>query len=168
MKNCHTVRHGHGFGLVVGDVHHSEAKLVVQALDFILQLLAQLFVQRRQRLIHQHQLGLEHQGSRYRHPLLLAARHLGWPAALETTQTHLVQCLVDAVDGFTSFDAAHREGEGHILSHTHMWKQSVILKHHANVAMLWRNGVDRSPVEVNLARSGRLKASQHHQRGGLA
>jgi hypothetical protein len=33
---------------------------VVQALDLVLQLLAQLLVQRRQRLVHEHQLGLKH------------------------------------------------------------------------------------------------------------
>ena len=46
---------------------------LVQALDLELHLLAQLLVERAERLVHQHELGLEHQRARQGDALLLAA-----------------------------------------------------------------------------------------------
>ena len=74
VEHGHAVRHGQGLGLVVGDVDEGQPELAVQFLEFELHVLAQLLVQRTQRLVHQHQLRVKHQGAGQRHTLLLAAR----------------------------------------------------------------------------------------------
>ena len=55
------VRHGQRLGLVVRDIDDGHAEPLVDVLDLELHLLAQLLVERAQRLVHQHQLGLEDQ-----------------------------------------------------------------------------------------------------------
>ena len=55
------VRHGQRLTLIVGDVDHGETEVFVYVLDLVLHLLAQVLVERAQRLIHQHQVGIEYQ-----------------------------------------------------------------------------------------------------------
>ena len=66
VQHRDAVRHGQRFGLVVGDVDHGDAQALVEVLDLVLHLLAQLLVERAERLVHQDQLGLEHARARPR------------------------------------------------------------------------------------------------------
>jgi hypothetical protein len=59
--------------MVMRDVDDRDAEFAMDALDLVLQLLAQRFVERAQRLVHQHGLRLEHQCARDGHALLLPA-----------------------------------------------------------------------------------------------
>ena len=70
------IRHGQRLALVVRDVDRGRAELLVQPAQLDLHVLAQLLVERRQRLVHQHDARLEHDGARERHALALAARQL--------------------------------------------------------------------------------------------
>ena len=70
------VRHGQRLFLVVRHEHEGDAGLVLQPLELDLHLLAQLEVERRQRLVQQQHLRPRRQRPRQRHPLLLAAREL--------------------------------------------------------------------------------------------
>ena len=76
VEHRDAVAHRQRLALVVRDVDEGHAELAVQFLQLDLHVLAQLLVQRAQRLVHQHQLRLEHQRARQRHALLLAAREL--------------------------------------------------------------------------------------------
>ena len=95
VQDRDAVRHGERFGLVVGHVDHGDAQTLVEVLDLVLHLLAQLLVQRAERLVHQDQLGLEHERARDRDPLLLTARELGRPALPEIRQLDHVERLPD-------------------------------------------------------------------------
>ena len=70
------IGHGHRLDLVVRDIDHGDAEPRVQVLQLVLHLLAQLAVERAQRLVEQHQPRLEHQRARHRDPLLLATGEL--------------------------------------------------------------------------------------------
>ncbi len=80
MKHGDPIGHRQRLGLVVRHVDDRHAEALVQAADLELHLLAQLLVERAERLVHQDQLRLEHQRARQRDALLLAARELR-PAA---------------------------------------------------------------------------------------
>jgi hypothetical protein len=67
------IGHRHGLGLVVRDVDHRDADLAMDALDLDLHLLAQVLVERAQRLVEQKHIRIEHEAARERDPLLLAA-----------------------------------------------------------------------------------------------
>ena len=76
VKHGNAVRHGQGFGLVVGHVNYGNPQFVRQIGDLELQRLAQLFVQCAQRLVHQNKFGFKHKRTRQRDPLLLTAGQL--------------------------------------------------------------------------------------------
>ena len=96
MEHGDAVRHRQRLGLVVRDVDHRHAEPLVQPADLELHLLAQLLVERAERLVHQHQLGLEHERARHRDALLLAAGELRRPAAAEAAELHHVERALDA------------------------------------------------------------------------
>ena len=58
----------------MGDEYGSKADFLLQALELLAQTLADLRIERGERLVEQQQLGLQHQGAGKRHALLLAAR----------------------------------------------------------------------------------------------
>src|SRR3984893_10508301 len=68
------IGHGHRLGLVMRDVDHGDADFAVDALDLDLHLLAQILVERAQRLVEQKHVRIEHETARERDALLLAAR----------------------------------------------------------------------------------------------
>ena len=72
--------------LVVGDEDRRDAERALQLAQLDLELLAQLAVERAERLVEQQDLGLEDEGAGERHALLLAARELARPAPLEARE----------------------------------------------------------------------------------
>ena len=66
-------RQGQRLGLVVGDVEHGRAEVLLDPLQLEAQVVAQLGVERGQRLVHQRHRGLAHQRPADRHPLHLPA-----------------------------------------------------------------------------------------------
>ena len=67
------VAHGQGFLLIMGDVDKGYAQLLLHALELYLHALAELEVQRAQRLVEEQHTGAVYQRTRDCHPLLLAA-----------------------------------------------------------------------------------------------
>lgn len=164
------MRFGHGqcLTLVVGDKDDGHAEILVDMLDLQLHMLAQLLVERPQRFVHQHQFGVKDQRAGQSDALLLTARKLLRVAAGELPQTHHVQHLLHLGVDFRSRKLAHRQWKAQVLGDRHVWKQRVILKDHADVALVWRHLVDHLVTEADLAGSWRLEARQHHQTGRLA
>src|SRR5207245_4864204 len=95
VKYGDPIRHRERLGLIVSDVHHGDAEPLMQLPDLELHLLAQLFVERAQRLVHEDQLRLEHQRARHRDPLLLAAGELRRPPLAEAGELHHAQRALD-------------------------------------------------------------------------
>ena len=94
------VRHGQRLFLVVRDVDEGDAEIGVQAAHLELQVLAQLLVERAQRLVHQQQPGLEHDGAGQRDALLLAAGELARIAVAVARQLHQLERLADQLRPF--------------------------------------------------------------------
>ena len=140
----------------------------MQAPDLELHLLAQLLVERAERLVHQHELRLEHQRARDRDALLLAAGELRRPAAAEAAELHHVQRALDPLRDLVARHAAHRQREADVLGHRHVREQRVVLEHHADLALVRRQARQRLALEQDLAGGRRLEAGEHHQRRRLA
>jgi hypothetical protein len=87
------VAHGQRLALVVGDIGHGQVEALLQAADFLAHLAAQARVQVAQRLVEQQHRGLQHQGPRQRHALLLAARELAGQALVVADQADVLQGL---------------------------------------------------------------------------
>ena len=70
------VGHAHGLGLVVRDVHHRDAELLLEAADLAPHLETELGVEVGERLVHEAHGRLGDDGAAERHALLLASREL--------------------------------------------------------------------------------------------
>ena len=70
------VAHDERLFLIVGDVQDGRPELAADMHDLELEGLAELPVQRSERLVHEQETRLEHDGARQRDPLLLAAGKL--------------------------------------------------------------------------------------------
>ena len=121
----------------VGHQQHVMAKVRQQPAQFHLQLVPQVAVQRRKRLIQQQQFGFVHQNPRQRRTLLLPAGQLVRTAVFQPFQLeqrqHAAHLLFPA--GLVRFPAQAAQD---VLPHRHVGEQCVILKQIAHLPLLGR------------------------------
>ena len=162
-----TIAEGHGFGLVVGDVDERALDLVAQLDELGTHLVTQLGVQVGQRLVHQEDLGVTHDGAADSDTLALAAgERLGLTVEVLGNAQNLgsrANLAVDLVLG----DLLELERKRHVLVHRHIGVQSIALEHHGDVAVLGRHVVDALAVDEHIARGNVLQAGDHAHRRGL-
>ena len=91
------VAHHERLFLVVGHVHERDADLALDAHQLELHLLAELEVERAERLVEQEHRGLVHQRAGQRDPLLLAARQLRRAAVVVAGELHEVEVALHPV-----------------------------------------------------------------------
>ena len=168
VEHRDAIRHRQRLALVVRHVDEGHAELAVQVLQLDLHVLAQLLVERAERLVHQHELRVEHERAGQRDALLLAARELARQAVGHALQAHHVERARDALSLLGFRDAAHRQRVGDVLPDGEVREQRVVLEHHAEVALVRRGSRDRLAVEHDVAGGRRLEAGEHHQRRRLA
>ena len=133
------VGHGHGLFLVVRDVDEGDADLVLDALQLELHLLAQLEVERAERLVEEQHPRTVDERARERDPLLLAARELARLALLEPAEPDELERLA------TRASAARRprtllaaQPEGDVLEDREVREERVRLEHGVDVALVRR------------------------------
>ena len=178
VHHHHCVGHGQGLLLVVGDVDKGDAQGLLDALQFILHVLAQLQVQSAQGLVQQQDLGPVYQGPGDGHPLLLSAGELGDPALFKALQVdhleHLHDPVVDLLLGQLDLLFGLRvhlgdaQTEGDILKHVEVGEQGVPLKHSIYRPFVGRNRVNPHAVKKNIPGGGLLKTAYNTKRGGFA
>jgi len=152
----------------VGDVEEGDAHLVVDQVQLHEHPLAELQVQRRQRLVQQQHQRLVHQRPGHRHALFLAAADLvgplvGVPLHLDERQ-HPVHRLVDFAPGA----AGHLQPEADVLTDGQVGEEGVALEDGVDGAAVGRQRGDVLAVEEDPAGVGRLEAGDDAQQGGLA
>ena len=152
----------------MGDVDHGHPEPLLQAADLVLHFLAQAAVQRPERLVHEHQVGLEHERPGDRDALLLAAGQLPGPARLEALELDHVQRAFDAGFDLVFGQAARVQGEGEILGDRHVGEQGVVLKDQPDVAFVRFDRGHGPAVQPDFPAVGVLEAGQHLEAGGLA
>ncbi|CAN3965107.1 Lactoylglutathione lyase, partial [Dysosmobacter welbionis] len=60
------------------------------------------------------------------------------------------------------------QGEGHVLPHSHVGVQSVVLEHHGDIPVLGCHIVHQLAVDIQFAAADLLQAGDHPQGSGLA
>ena len=130
-------------------------------------LVTKLGVQVGQRLVHQEDLGVTHDGAADSDTLALAAgERLGLTVEVLGNAQNLgsrANLAVDLVLG----NLLELERKCHVLVHRHIGVQSVALEHHGDVAVLGRHVVDTLAVDEHIARGNVLQAGDHAHRRGL-
>jgi hypothetical protein len=122
-------------------------------------------IERAERLVHQQDVGLVDQALRQRHALAHAARELMRMAVLELPEADPAQPITRAVACLRLVRAAEAGTDLDVLEHRLPRQQRVGLEHESDVTA---DGVDRVPVNTDVAFARALQAGDQRQRGGLA
>jgi hypothetical protein len=162
------VRQGQGLLLVVGDVQEGDPDGLLERLQLHLERLAQLGVQRAERLVQQQHRRLQHQRPGQRHPLLLAAGELRRPAALEPLQPDQLQRRGDPAPGLGARHVLEAQAEGDVVVHVHEREQRVALEDGVDLALVGRGAGHVDPVEEDAAGARLLEPGDQPQGGRLA
>ncbi len=158
------VGHRQRLTLVVGDEHEGDADLALDAFELHLHGLAQLEVERRQRLVEQQRTRVVDQRTGQRDALLLTAGQLLGLALLPAPEVDDVEHLADPAGHLALGDALAVEAEGDVLEHAHVREQGVGLEHHVHVTLVRRNAGDVVAVQIDLT-CGRLVEAGDHPHG---
>ena len=162
------IAHGQRFLLIVGNINEGNAQLLLHGFELQLHFLAQLQIQRAQRLVQQQHVRLVDQRAGNGDALLLTARkriHAALAIAGQVDQAqHLIHTAVD-------FAAAHLfdlEAKGDVIPHVQVRKQRVLLEHRIDAALIGRHIGDVLALVNYPAGGGILKAADQAQGGGLS
>ena len=145
----------------------ASSQLLLQPLQLQLHLLAQLQIQRPQRLVQQQHLRPVHQRSGNGHALALAARHLADPPLFEALQLHGAQRLRHLFPYLRLGQPLHCQSVGHVVIDIHQREQRVALKHRVDCPLVGRQRGDLLSVDGDVSAVCLLKPRDHPQCGGL-
>jgi hypothetical protein len=128
------VRQRERLRLVVRHVHERDARLLLHADELELHLLAQLGVERCERLVEQQHLRMRDEGARDRDTLALPARELVRKSLVEAREADVGERLVDLARGFGRGRPGHAQRERDVALDGHVREQRVALEHRADGA----------------------------------
>ena len=162
------VGHAQRLLLIVRDEHERDAGGLLDVLELLLHILAQLQIERGERLVEQQHARAAHECARDGDALLLSAGQARDVAPLKARELdereHLADLLLDLVA--RQLLLAQREGD--VFKHVQVGEEGVALKDGVDVALVRRDVVDALTEEENVPLVGRFKAADHAQRCGLA
>ncbi len=162
------VGHGQRFLLVVGDEDEGDPGLVLQALQLDLHFLAQLQVQRRQRLVEQQHLGPAGQRAGQGDALLLATGQLVGAALADLRQLHQVEHAAHRGVDLAARAALHLQAEADVLGDAHVREQRITLEHRVDRAAERRQAFHAFAIEADAAGAGLFETGDEAEEGGLA
>ena len=154
--------------LVVGDVDERDPDLLLDLLELDLHVLAELEVERAERLVEeQHPRAVDERASE-RDPLPLAARQLVRLALLIAGQAHHAQGLRDPLAACRLVDLADHQPVAHVVADRHVREQRVVLEDRVDVALERRDAGHVTPVKDDAAARRLLEPGDHPERRRLA
>ena len=142
--------------------------MAVQAFEFGLHLLAQLQIQCAQRFIQQQHLGAIDQRPGQSHPLTLTTGEFGGLAGAITTESHQLQRLFAARHAIAAANALDLQAIGHVLRHTEVRKEGVILKHGIDVTQVGGQTTGIDAAQTHHAQIRLFETGHQTQTSGLA
>jgi hypothetical protein len=154
--------------LIVRDVDERDAELALQALELDLHLLAQLQIERGQRLVQQQYVRPVHEGARQRDTLLLAPAQLRRIAAAHLGKVDEVEKLVDQLLHFRFGHLLATQAEGYVVEDLQMRKECIALEHHVDRPAVRRRVRVVFALEQDRALVGDFKAGDDSQQRALA
>ncbi|ELB86292.1 phenol hydroxylase, partial [Rhodococcus wratislaviensis IFP 2016] len=164
----HTVAHGHGLHLIVGDVHGGGAQPALQQRDLGAGLHPQFRVEVRQRFVHEEHLRVADDRPAHRDTLALPTGECLRLAVQVVAEIEDLRGLLDAAADLTLVHAGDLEGEAHVLRDRHVGVQRVVLEHHRDVPFLRCEGGDVAFADADGTVVDVLETGQHPQRRRLA
>ena len=149
------------------DHDERDADVALDALELDLHRLAELQVERAQRLVEQQHLRLHHERARERDALLHAARELRRLGLLAAREPHQLERLGRLAPALGLVHLALLQAVGDVVEHRHVREQRVLLEDRVDVALVRRDADGRAAADLDLARRRLVEAGDHAQRRGL-
>ena len=168
VHHCNPMRQGQGFGLIVRHVDEGDADFLLQIDQLDLHFLAQLRVERGQRLVEQQHGRMGDQRARDGHPLLLAAGKLVRIALAEARQSDIFERLLHLAGNRRRRRLRHLQWKRNVALHRHMRKQRIALEYRAYRPFFGRPLGEVHAVEHDAPAIGQVESCNHAQQGGLA
>ena len=140
----------------------------MQAAQPLAQLLADLGVERTERLVEQQDARLDRQRAGQRHALALPTRELRGQPVGELREVHELEQLLDPVRRSRPWALADLEPEGDVLGDRHVLEDRVVLEDEADVALLGRQVGGLGALDRDGAGVGGVQAGDDAQQRGLA
>lgn len=162
------VGHRHCLGLVVGDVDGAGFQLLVEIHNAVAHFAAQARVEVGERLVHQEQPRVAHDGAGHRHPLTLAAGELRRLAVQQRFQLQHLRHFIDPRLPAGLIFFAHLHAEGDVVLYRQVREQGVVLEDHREVALARRQGGDVLVVQPDFPLAHRLQSGEQAQQGAFA
>ena len=162
------VGHAQRFFLIVRDEHERDAGGLLDVLELLLHVLAQLQVERGERLVEQQHARPAHERARNGDALLLSAGQARDVAALEARELDEREHLVDLLLDLVARQLLLAQRKRHVFKHVQVGEEGVALENGVDVALVRRNVVDALTEKEDVALIRRFKAANHAQGRGLA
>ena len=121
------------FVKIVSDEHHRLLQLTAQPNDLVLHLATDERVERRERFVEQHDVGVGGERSGEAHTLLLATAELVRLVVAHTGQSHQRQGVGRHRSSLGTIDATQFETEGDVVEKGAVRQQAEVLEHHAHL-----------------------------------
>jgi len=157
IHEADAIGHRHRFVLIVRDVEDGDAEPMMEILDLELHVIAQLAVERAERLVHQDDRGAVDHASGERDALLLTAGERARQPLRDIRQLDDVENTLHLGDDRRLGQAPHAQRKGDVLVHRQMREERVVLEDDADVALVRRGR--RSPA-CRRSRSRRWSAAR--------
>ena len=132
------------------------------------QLVADLRVQRAERLVEQQHAGLMRERASKRDALLLSARELARQSLVVAVEGHELQQLVAPAAALGAAHTARTQRELDVVGNGHVPKQRVVLEYEADFALFRAEARDVATVQNDAAVIDRRKAGDGAQQRALA
>ncbi len=164
----HPVGHGERLTLIVGDVDEGDIGALLDGAQLGPHVLAQLQIQRRQRLIEQHDLGLDGERAGDGDALLLPARELADGLVGRARQVDQAEQFLGPGPARRLGDAADLETEGDVLPDRHEGEERQVLEDQDGRALVGADVAHILAADVDRALARHHEAGDHPQDGRLA
>ena len=132
------IAHGQGFFLIMGHVDEGDAEVFLKRLELQLHLLAQLQIQRPQRLIQKEQFRVVGEGSGDGNTLLLPAGELVRLPLSHLSELNQLQHGVHLFSDLRLAEPFFDQTEGHVVEDVHVREKGVVLKDRVDVPLIRR------------------------------
>ena len=162
------VGHAQCLLLIVRDEYERDAGGLLDVLELLLHILAQLQVERGERLVEQQHARTAHECARDGDALLLSAGQARDVAALKARELDEREHFVDLLLDLVARQLLLAQRERHVFKHVQVGEESVALKDGVDVALVRRDVVDALAKEENVALIRRFEAADHAQGRSLA
>src|SRR5262245_23926199 len=165
-EHDHAGAEKHRLGDAVGDEDDGLLRLLPDAQQLKVHLLARERVERAERLVHQDELGIVNERARDRRALLHAAGELVGVSVFLALEAHEREEVAGASAACGHGQTEDFGGQQHVVDHAPPFEQQRRLKHHADVA----RGIERLRRRADLELAGveRVEACEKLEQRGLA